>query len=133
MGGVNDYLQNLPLGNLDDNTNDTIYGSLNIIAENLSSRKDTFVFFMTPYKYRIGDHTYEDGNAAGYFISNVADAVKTVASKYNIPVLDMYTYGQFELEMFNEDSDGLHPSQEFFREYTAPQIAEFIRQNYRGK
>ena len=36
-----------------------------------------------------------------------------------------------ELEMYNANSDGIHPSQEFVREYTAPQIAEFIKENYK--
>ena len=58
---------------------------------------------------------------------------KEWSETYNIPVLDMYNNGKYELEMYYPSSDGIHPSQEFIKNYTAPQIAEFIRQNYRGK
>ena len=85
------------------------------------------MFFMTPYKL-VG---WSNNNSSGYNLNNVAQAVKEVANKYNIPVLDMFNLGQFELEMYNEDSDGVHPSQEFFKNYTAPQIAQFIKDNYK--
>ena len=134
MLGVNDYNRSLPLGDIDDKTKDTVYGSLNLIAEHLTTtQEDAFIFFMTPYKCKVGSRTYKDKNDAGYVLEDVANAVKEVANKYNIPVLDMFNEGQYELEMYNYGSDGIHPSQEFIREYTAPQIAEFIRQNYRGK
>ena len=134
MLGVNDYNRSLPLGDIDDKTKDTVYGSLNLIAEHLTTtQEDAFIFFMTPYKCKVGSRTYKDKNDAGYVLEDVSNAVKEVANKYNIPVLDMFNEGQYELEMYNYGSDGIHPSQEFIREYTAPQIAEFIRQNYRGK
>ena len=134
MLGVNDYMVSLPLGTIYDNTTDTVYGSLNLIAEHLTTtQKDSFVFFMTPYKCRRGSSTYKDQNSVGYTLGDLVDAVKTVAEKYGIPVLDLFNEGQYELEMYKNSSDGLHPSQEFVREYTAPQIAEFIAKNYRVK
>lgn len=134
MLGVNDYNRSLPLGDIDDKTKDTVYGSLNLIAEHFTTtQEDAFIFFMTPYKCKVGSRTYEDKNDAGYVLEDVANAVKEVASKYNIPVLDMFNEGRYELEMYNYGSDGIHPSQEFIKNYTAPQIEEFIRQNYRGK
>lgn len=134
MLGVNDFIASLPLGDEGDKTTATIYGSLNLIAEHLTTvHKDSFVFFMTPYKCIDGSLSYEDKNKSGYTLEDVVIAIQTVALKYNIPVLDMFHDGQFELEMYHDASDGLHPSQEFIREYTAPQIVEFIRQNYTGK
>ena len=132
MLGVNDYASSVPLGNINDKTKDTVYGSLNLIAEHLTTNfPDAFVFFMTPYKCKLTNGTYKDKNSAGYTLENVANAIKHVAARYNIPVLDMFNEGQFELEMYNFGSDGVHPSQEFIKEYTAPQIAEFIKQNYK--
>ena len=131
MGGVNDYNRNIPLGTVNDTENNTIYGALNVIAATLTSRfPDSFIFFMTPYKEAIGGNDCLADNAEGYNLSDVAAAVKQVAKKYNIPVLDMYNEGQYELEMYKPESDGIHPSQEFIKEYTVPQIAEFIRDNY---
>lgn len=134
MLGVNDFATSLPLGKFGDTTSATIYGSLYLIAEHLTTtQEDAFIFFMTPYKCKIGTKTYKDKNNAGYVLADVVTAIKVVASEYNIPVLDMFNEGQYELEMYNHGSDGIHPSQEFIREYTAPQIEEFIRQNYSNK
>jgi lysophospholipase L1-like esterase len=78
---------------------------------------------MTPYQTTIRKSNQ-------YSLSDVAKAVKKVAALYDIPVLDMYSLGNYALEMNQDDSDGVHPSQEFIAEYTAPQIAEFLRRNY---
>ena len=128
--GFNDYNNNLPLGTINDSECSTIYGALNRIAKHFEMHySNSFVFFMTPYKSRNWNTT----NNAGYNLSDVSQAVKEVAKKYDILVLDMFNLGQFELEMYNADSDGVHPSQEFFENYTAPQIVEFIRKNYKAK
>ena len=127
MLGVNDYACSLPLGTTTDNSNTTIYGSLNLIAKHLTTvYKDSFIFFMTPYK------TTFNGSLS-YSLSDVANAVKEVADLYDISVLDMYNLGNYELEMYSASSDGIHPSQDFISRYTAPQIAEFIKQNYNKK
>ena len=123
MLGVNDYAESLPLGDIGDFSKQTVYGCLNMIAEYLSTEhKGSFVFFMTPYKTTF----VNDGS---YTLLDVTAAIKEVAKAYDIPVLDMYTLGQYELEMYNSGSDGIHPSQSFISEYTAPQIAEFIKKN----
>ena len=126
MLGSNDWGYSLPLGTITDNDTSTVYGSLNLIAKHLTTvHEDSFVFFMTPYKNSLTIET-------DYPLSDIVKAVKVVAANYNIPVLDMYNLGNFELEMYDENSDGVHPSQEFFKKYTAPQIVEFIRQNYKA-
>ena len=123
MGGVNDYARLNPLGKITDTTISTIYGSLNYIADYLTTKyPNSFIFFMTPYKMA---RYYEPG----YQLYDVANAVKEVGNKYNIPVLDMYNYGNYELEYTDSDSDGIHPNQDFVITYTAPQIVNFIRDN----
>ena len=120
-------------------TDTTVYGSLNLIAEYLTNNcSDTFYFFITPYNAKLKQGQYNgntgyDDNKLGYSLEDVATAYKEVGAKYNIPVLDLFKYGNYEVEMYDSDSDGVHPNQDFILEYTAPQIAEFIRQNYRGK
>ena len=128
MLGVNDWSRGMQLGTPTDKTKTTIYGCLNLIAEYLTTNySDSFVFFMTPYKalekWNVVNHDM-------YELSDVADAVKEIAAKYDIPVLDMYNLGNYEVEMNNSGNDGCHPSQEFMIKYAAPQVAEFIRQNY---
>ena len=127
LGGVNDYFVNIPLGSLYDTDATTFYGALNTLAKGLVARyPDAFVFFMTPYNCRWGDSPNANGNTLKQFVN----AVKEVCAINGLPCLDMYCLGNFEMEMHSDLSDGVHPSQSFFRDYTAPQIAQFIRNNY---
>lgn len=126
MLGVNDFSANRPLGTMSSRDNSTIYGSLHMIAKYLTEKyPDAFIFFMTPFDCKSGGNT----NSAGYKLEDVANAVTEVANAYGIPVLDMYKNGEFEVE-FSVKGDGLHPSQEHFIKYTAPQIVNFIKKNY---
>ena len=129
MGGINDYMiGKAPLGTIDDSDASTIYGALNVLASGLKEKyPNSYIFFMTPYKWRGDTGT----NAQGYSLEDLCTAIKEVCAKYDIDVLDMYESGLFELEMNNSGSDGCHPSQSFFEEYTAPMIADFIRSNYK--
>ena len=125
--GFNDWARSFPLGTISDKTNTTIYGCLYLIAEHLTTvHKDAFVFFITPYKTSLIRNEY-------YTLPDVVKAIKEVAAIYDIPVLDMYNVGNFELEMYEEISDGVHPTPEFVKEYTAPQITEFIKEKYKKK
>ncbi len=127
MGGVNDYMLNLPLGILGDTTTNTVFGGLDVIAKYLTTNfSSSFIFFMTPYQYG----TYGAPNSQDYSLLDVANAVKQVASKYNLLVLDMFEEGGFENEFGTDRTDGLHPGQQFFIDYTAPQIVQFIKDNY---
>ncbi len=122
MIGVNDFASSAPLGDIDDITQDTVYGGLNMLADSLQRRcPDALIFFMTPFPF-LG----VDVNSAGYRVSDVADAVKEVCSLRGIPVLDMYSEGCFSMEN-DPTCDTLHPTQEFFERYTAPMIMEFIQ------
>ena len=126
MLGVNDWARALPVGAADDRTTDTVYGCLNLIAEHLTrNHKSAYSFFMTPFKSAQRHDAYP--------LTDVVNAVKTVASSYGIPVLDMYEHGKYEFEMHAEGSDGLHPTQAFIRTYAAPIIVEFLKGNYASK
>lgn len=130
MGGINDFNAGLPLGTAADTTADTVYGALDVIARHLTTHyPDALLFFMTPYpEYYGGLSTYKK-NAAGYYLAQLAQAVKVVAARYDILVLDLYAIGGFETVMYNEDCDGLHPNQDFILAKTAPQIAAFIQKH----
>lgn len=125
MGGVNDFDCSLPLGTIDDVNGYTIYGAIKIVAKGLKELyPHSFIFFITPYKT-----TWE--NNTTYKLVDVVNVIKEVCNLYDLPVLDLYNNGNFEKEMYNSNSDGLHPSQEFIKNFTAPQIAQFIKDNYK--
>ena len=125
MLGVNDWARGLPMGAFGDATADTVYGCLRLIAQHLTGvHGKAFSFMMTPFKSaQIHD---------AYPLVDVVKAIKVTAEEYGIPVLDMYEHGKYELEMYNEGSDGLHPTQDFIRQYAAPIIIEFLKVNYRA-
>lgn len=128
LGGINDYrYSTIPLGDIDDNDIYTIYGAFNVLAKGLKKRyPDAFIFFMTPYKW--DDDTGKCSQ--GYTLEDMSDAIIDVCDKHDIPVLDLYRYGNLESEFGLDASDGLHPTQDFLINNTAPQIVEFIKENY---
>ena len=132
MGGVNDFNRDLPLGKIEDKTIDTIYGALHVTMSYLKENyPKAYIFYMTPYKEDYSGRYWEDINSQGYNLKDVADAIKEVALLYNIDVLDMFELGEFESVMYNSDCDGIHPNQDFILEKTAPQIADFLKKNYK--
>ena len=132
-GGVNDKALGLPLGEINDFTNETIYGSLNIIVQTIQNKwPDAFFFLITPLKYP----RYAETNDLGYVLADVANAIKSIGEKYDVPVLDLYITSGFETAsngMNHPDCDGWHPLQGFVDEYLAPQVADFIRKNYKNQ
>ena len=132
LGGVNDYNRDLPLGTISDEDISTIYGSLHASMSYLTDNyPNSFIFYMTPYKENYSGRHYSDINSKGYTLEDVANAIKEVAEIYSIPVLDLFNEGNFESVMNNSDCDGIHPNQDFILSDTAPQIANFIKNNYK--
>lgn len=132
LGGVNDYNRSLPLGNIDDSDTSTIYGALHVQMKYLTSNyKDSFIFYMTPYKEYYHSIHWSVDNSMGYNLQDVVNAVKEVADVFNISVLDLFEKGNFESIMYDSvNCDGIHPNQKFITTTMAPQIAQFIKDNY---
>lgn len=126
MGGTNDFSQGV-IGTIDDTATDTIYGALNELAKGLKEKyPNSFIFFMTPLKSVWSTPTKQ---------AQICQAVKDVGNKYQIPVLDTANLVDFSKE-FNADGysgDGVHPSQDFYKNELAPVIANFIKNNYKAK
>ncbi len=127
--GVNDYARSAELGTITDTGLSTVYGGLNTLVKGLKQKyPDAYIFFMTPMPCYREEIT---SNATGVELVEVVSAIKEVCQKNNIPVLDLYTVGGYTMEA-DPYSDGIHPTQNFFVKYTAPIIAEFIKENYKG-
>ena len=125
MIGVNDVLGAHTLGTIEDTSADCVYGGLNNLAKELLKKyPNAFIFFMTPLNQTKSPAV----NSAGYTLVDVCDAIKAVCAVNNIAVLDLNTTVEFSSET-DPNSDGLHPTQQFVMEYTAPQIAQFIKNN----
>lgn len=129
MAGLEDFIQNVPLGTINDDSFDTLYGALNITCEELYRTYDSeFLFFMTPLK----QWALPETNAQGYTLEDVCTAIKEVCNKQfnKIPVLDMYNLCDYSKET-DPNSNGLYPTQKFIEEQFAPIIIDYIDKNYK--
>ena len=123
MIGVNDFLGAHTLGTIEDTTADSVYGGLNYLAKELLKKyPNAFIFFMTPLE----QWKSSEVNSANYKLIDVANAIKEVCTANGIAVLDLYATGEFS-KLTDPNSDGLHPTQKFIADYTAPKIVEFIQ------
>ena len=133
FGGTNDYGRAVcsDLGTENDSTDTTVYGALNILASGLIEKyPKAFIFFVTPL--RRADKI--SNNSKGYSLEDISKAIKQVAYKYSLPVLDLYNIGGFHIgnDTFRNiygGKDKLHPNQLFVIEHLAKMIAAFIKSN----
>ncbi|MEK3887241.1 SGNH/GDSL hydrolase family protein [Bacillus sp. FSL K6-3431] len=106
-GGVNDLRNGLPLGTMDSTDNTTFYGALDILCKNMITKfPNKPKVIITPIKYR--------ANNEG--LKPYVSAIKEVAIKYAIPVLDSFSTCdlQPDINFINTNyfyqGDGLHPN-----------------------
>jgi lysophospholipase L1-like esterase len=137
MGGTNDYWNNKPLGTMGDTSNTTFYGALDVLIQGMIAKYPSAFFYMvTP------PHGDNGGNFDGSTKSNsgsmqdIANAVKEVAEKYSIPVLDLFNKGGFYPSIAAQKtlyySDGVHLNTNGQKKL-AQLHAAFILSNYRGQ
>lgn len=114
MGGTNDYWNNKPLGQFGDTTYDTFYGALDVLISGLIAKYPTaFVYAVTPPHGYGPNFTGETKTNAGS-MQDIADAVKQVAAKYSILVLDVFNAGGLypkisaQADVYYNSSDGVH-------------------------
>lgn len=132
FGGVNDLNLNCPLGDINSFDTNTIYGALNTIANTLKNNyPNSFIFFITPLKCHREDLSYTFPNAVGVNLYDIANAIKEVGKLNDIPVLDLYNLSPFDPLVDSYNNDGVHPTYEFLNKSIAPQIVQFIKENYK--
>lgn len=131
FGGVNDYDQGRALGEADSTDVATVSGGLNQIILTLTKNNpDAVIVIMTPMKENKFVPTGTK-NKAGLVELDYVNAIKAVADKYSIPVLDLYTSGNngvFLDDVISADgltADKLHPTAKGYKRL-ARQIAGFI-------
>lgn len=132
LAGTNDFgrttIEISPLGTKKDKQGNTVYGALDILCKGLKEKyPNALLFFMTPL--RCGEDTVP--NKYGYTLEDVKKAIEEVCLEYKIPVLDLYSTGDFfpEDKMFLKKYcvDDRHPNQKFVEEVLAKKIAGFIK------
>lgn len=135
FGGINDYVQNIPLG--ESGQDKTVYFKpavdyfFNYLIENFTQAR---ICVLLPLRT---DNIYP--NTAGNKQEVYAQYIHDVAKSYCLPVLNLTEESGFC--PFNEtfkqmwtlipsgytDPDGIHPNAEYEKKYLAPMIWKFIR------
>lgn len=94
FGGINDFLQNLPLGTLGDTSKTgSFYGALDYLYKNvLTQNPNVRVFHMTPLHttYSQGGGLIPEYNRLNY-LSEYIDAIYKVARRYGVSIIDTNT------------------------------------------
>lgn len=117
FGGINDFSHgDAPLGSMNDKTNDSFFGALNVLLTTLINKyPDATIVFMTPL------HTFSEYiqfncfnvRAAGT-LRDYVDAIIEACGFYSVPVLDLYRTSGIQpcVDIICEKylPDGIHPN-----------------------
>jgi lysophospholipase L1-like esterase len=118
MGGINDWAQNVPLGQIGSTDITTFYGALEIMIRKLSVKfQPKKLIFMTPMfaklpnRYNFNDKVGIKNNL-GLIVTDYAIVIIQLCKIYNIQYID--TNSQLKWNSSNiltYTNDGIHPNQ----------------------
>ena len=139
FGGINDYIQSIPLGESGGNKAANFKPAVDDFFATLT---ETFVGARIAVLTPLRTKSYNTANTAGHKQSDYADYIKTVAKSYALPVLDLMNHSGFhpEHDFFRQrwtfkdwtggdgtQGDGVHPIEEYERKHLAPMIRHFLQ------
>ena len=91
MGGVNDHMKNIPLGNIGNDNNSTFIGALETVVKYIKSNypeSELLVCSSPKYIYHKKNSFWK--NSQGLNQKDYADATKLVADRYSCDFLDLF-------------------------------------------
>ena len=109
FGGINDYSQNVPIGEIGTKDNTTFIGALHLICDNILTRTNRpKLILITPLK------SYRDAlgkNSVGKTVYDYVSAICEIGEYYSIPVVNLWNCGGLNSENLDITTrDGLHPN-----------------------
>ncbi|MDP2495851.1 SGNH/GDSL hydrolase family protein [Shimia thalassica] len=135
--GTNDFSAALPIGSDSDATGATFKGAINkTITDLLTAHPALQLMMVTPlWRARVdvsGDDSNVTPNSAGGFLQEYADAIKSRAKAFQIPVYDLHSKSGINIvnwETFMPD--GLHPTGDEGNDHFATLISGALIGQYR--
>lgn len=123
--GTNDYGHETPLGTIEDTTDTSFYGALNIIIPGiLSMYPNSQLIVITPlHRYGFGSskitkepYTYDYiPNGRGHNLNDYVDALRKVCERWSVPVIDLFSNSSINPALPAIKNiympDGLHPNE----------------------
>ena len=122
--GTNDWGHETPLGTIEDTTDVSFYGALNVIIPGIMNlHPNARLVWITPmHRYGFGQSkilgksfTYDHvPNGRNCTLEDYVNAIKKVCARYSVPVIDLYSISGLHPAIFAHKStympDGLHPN-----------------------
>ncbi len=135
FGGTNDYGHgDAPLGTLDDTTDNTFCGAVNVLSSKLKTkypRAEIVVF--TPLHRENEDDPRGEASCKPADVAPLSEYVwllLEIAAKWDLPVFDLYHCSAYDPTVPEKKqrytADGLHPNDEGFR-LLADEMIGFLR------
>lgn len=135
FGGINDYIQNIPMGESGGDKTANFKPAVDYFFQRLVDKfAHARIAVLSPLR------TYATNeNTAGQQQTAYADYIKTVAKSYCLPVLNLTEESGFcpfvssfmaKWTLIPDgytDPDGVHPNEEYERRYLAPMIRHFLQ------
>ena len=126
FGGTNDYTLSTPLGTIDDVTDVSFYGALDVLINGLKQKvpKATIVFLTPLKRYGYGQTrvgkikliTPETKNDEGHDLYDYRKAIMDKCKQYAIPMVDIFLFPEFDFSQgqdgvstFNASAENAHP------------------------
>lgn len=137
FGSFNDYEKaNGHIGNIDDKTEETLYGCLNLFVAGVFERcPDAILALITPTPWT----SYNNVSGKSDFSESYVQAILDISKKYGLPCLDLYHISglrpwdaSFRNKFFRDDTgdriaEGVHPLEIAHKKYIAPKVESFIK------
>lgn len=113
FGGINDFLQGIPLGTAADAVNTTFYGALKELYSNILYRMpNARVFHITPAHTTFTQHgsfinRYPEFNSnSGLFLSDYIEAIEKISRRFGVGLIDVNQNSgitQYNIETLSSD------------------------------
>ncbi len=128
--GVNDFLWLYsPMGDINDESDDTefFYGAYQYILHKImADNPDAVIVLTTPLRCD-GYSGYHEYNPYQLNLEDYANAIKEIGKKYNLPVVDFFSFDKFNQNMRGYTLDGLHPNNEGYEIISNECLVPFIK------
>lgn len=135
FGGINDYIQGIPMGESGGEKSTHFIPAVEyFFAEIINGFPQARIAVLLPL------HTYATwNNSVGHIQEDYSEHIKATAKKYHLPFLNLMDESGFapEITAFRErwtlkpkgydSTDGVHPTEEYERRFLAPMIKDFLK------
>lgn len=135
MGGTNDFYSDVPMGgteqldlSLNDKDKRTYLGAYSYLIESLLEWKEGLNMILITPPPNLSKYDRDNQNSLGLTIDQYADACRTLAAHYQLPLVDLFSIPYDASTLMADYSDGIHPNHQ-----GAAKIADLVMDAFRSE